>query len=333
MPQKYSLLTLLIAALWCAACTAPTPEPLPDQVAYQAPSVPPLASEEQFVTVERDIPIRDYFDYLDGLVAQWDSLVSYPLDEHLLVWANSWIIDTLANTDYYHLMNRGVFQQDLLAPVILRAGDRLRIPDSLFAARLLAARSATLLDLNIPEYTLRIYEGDCLMHQFPVRVGQNRSRYLAMAGREVDLRTRTGVGTIVRINIAPRFVNPRDNKEYESTRRDDGRRTGLPAVPWIEPELDGQRHGQLIHPTTNPATLGKAYSNGCIGVGEGDMWRIYYHAPLGTSVQFRYQLTIQNEGGDSISLKHIYPDYRPTIMDAPSPLLVCTCGPVGEGVD
>ncbi len=331
--RNYSL-ALLICFVGLNSCGAPPKESLPDQVAYQAPEIPPLASEERLVMVDRDVAIRDYFAYMAGLVSQWDSLVPYSLDEHLLVWANSWIIDSLANTDYYHLMNRGVFQEDLQALIILRKGDLLRIPDSLFASLLLEARAATILDLNIPEYKLRIYEGDCLLHTFLVRVGQNRTRHLAMAGRDVDLRTHTGVGSIVRINRNPRFVNPRDNKEYESTLRDDGRRTGLPLVPWIEPELDGQRFGQLIHPTTNPATLGKPYSNGCVGVGEGDMWRIYYHAPLGTKVQFRYQLEVVDEAGDTLLLSHIYPDYRPTTADkAPSPLLVCSCGPVGEEVN
>ena len=294
--------------------------------------MPPLASDEHIITVGQDVAIRDYFEFIDTLVQAWDSLVPYPLDEHLLVWANSWIIDSLAATDYYELMNRGIFQEDLLAPIILRQGDRLRIPDSLFASRLLAARAATLIDLNIPAYQLNIYEGNCLLHTFPVRVGQNRSRYLAMAGREVDLRTHTGEGTIVRINRKPRFINPKNNKPYESTLRDDLRRTGLPGVPWIEPEINGQRFGQLIHPTTNPVTLGKAYSNGCIGVGEGDMWRIYYHAPLGTKITIRYQLEVVGAGGDTVRLRHIYPDYKPSAESAPAPLEICSCGPIGEAV-
>ena len=177
-----------------AACEAPPEETLPKSVAYERPALPPLANDEQFVTVGRDISIGDYFEYLDTLVNYWDARTAYPLDEHLLVWANSWIIDTLAATDYYDLMARGIFQYDLDAPVVLRRGDRLRIPDSLFAQQLLAARSQTFLDLNIPEFKLRIYEGDCLLHTFLVRVGQNRSRYLAMAGREVDICTRTGSG-------------------------------------------------------------------------------------------------------------------------------------------
>ena len=237
MPVRPTLFFTLFAALFSAlllvaGCKESGEDALPESVPYQSPQLPPLAQNEQLITVDRDVAIRDYFEYLDTLVQRWDSLVPYPLDEHLLVWANAWIIDTLASTDYYELMDRGIFQEDLLAPVILRRGDRLRIPDSLLASRLLEARAATVLDLNIPEFQLRIYEGDCLLHAFPVRVGQNRSRYLAMAGRVVDMRTQTGEGTIVRINRNPRFINPKDNKEYKSTLRDDGRRTSLPRVPW-----------------------------------------------------------------------------------------------------
>ncbi|MBK8878938.1 MAG: hypothetical protein IPN74_10420 [Haliscomenobacter sp.] len=38
---------------------------------------------------------------MDSLVLAYDSLVPYPLSEHLIVRANSWIIDSLAETDYY----------------------------------------------------------------------------------------------------------------------------------------------------------------------------------------------------------------------------------------
>ena len=50
--------------------------------------------------------------------------------------------------------------------------------------------------------------------------------------------------------------------------------TKLPQIPFIETEINGIRNGQLIHPTTNPETLNKAYSNGCIGTKEADAWVI-----------------------------------------------------------
>ena len=65
------------------------------------------------------------------------------------------------------------------------------------------------------------------------------------------------------------------------------------------------RHGQLIHPTTNPESLGKAYSNGCIGTKEADAWVIYYYAPLSTKVIIRYDLTVKKDG-EKQELKDIY---------------------------
>lgn len=263
-----------------------------------------------FQMIHRDIPIRSYFEYLDSLVAVYDSLLSFPVSEHLIVRANPWLIDTLAETDYYRLMEKGIFVYDPQALIVLHRGDSLLIPDSLTAVELLKKMAETHLDLNIPEYKLRIFEGNRLLYTFPVRVGRNEKKYLAMAGRTVDLRTRPGTGFIWRINRKPVFINPSDNKPYYETRRDDGKRTKLPRIPWLEPELDGHRYGHLIHPTTNPETLGKAYSNGCIGTREADAWRIYYHAPVGTKVVVRYELTVVDETGDTLHLKNIYPGMK-----------------------
>ena len=80
----------------------------------------------------------------------------------------------------------------------------------------------------------------------------------------------------------------------------------LPQIPWLETEINGVRNGQLIHPTTNPNTLSKSYSNGCIGTGEGDAWIIYYYAPINTKVIIRYNLKRINKEGDTLTLKNIY---------------------------
>ena len=80
----------------------------------------------------------------------------------------------------------------------------------------------------------------------------------------------------------------------------------MPQIPWIETEINGIRNGQMIHPTTNPKSLGKAYSNGCIGTKEADAWVIYYHAPLGTKVKIRYDLETYEEGMVISVLKDIY---------------------------
>jgi L,D-transpeptidase ErfK/SrfK len=90
------------------------------------------------------------------------------------------------------------------------------------------------------------------------------------------------------------------------TKRDDNRVTKLPQIPFIETEINGIRNGQLIHPTTNAATLGKVYSNGCIGTNEADAWVIYYYAPIETKIKIRYDLNVVDASGDSIVLKDIY---------------------------
>jgi hypothetical protein len=293
--------------LFCFACTSGTAPEL-EIVIPDVNFLPP--PQPKMVEIHRDIPIRGYFEFMDSLVAHLDTTLSYCIDEHIIVRANPWLIDTLQYTDYYYLMERGVFTEDPQSLLALQDGQELLIPDSLMAESIREKLAATVIDINIPEFKLRIIEGDQELHTFPVRVGRVQKKYLAMAGKEVDLRTRTGIGSIIRINRSPLFINPSNNKRYHSTRRDDGKVTKLPRAPWIEPELDGQRYGQLIHPTTNPATLEKAYSNGCIGVGEGDMWRIYYHAPVGTRVVVRYDLEVIDPNGDTTFLKNIYPGFE-----------------------
>ena len=185
----------------------------------------------------------------------------------MIVLNNPWLIDTLENTDYYRLKVKGVFNEDPQQLIALRKGQYLSIPDSLQADTLSKKLAATLIDINIPEFSLRIIENGKVLFTFPVRVGRTDKKYLAMAGREVDLRTKTGKGKIIRINRKPDFINPSNNKRYYTTKRDDGKITKLPGIPWIEPELDGNRFGQLIHPTTNPE--GEAPALGCNNTSPG----------------------------------------------------------------
>lgn len=303
-----SLTIILVSCLLLSTSCNKAAEPLPEVFIPDVNFIPP--PKPMALEINRDIPVRGYFEFMDSLVAHLDTTLSYCIDEHVIVQANPWLIDTLAHTDYYYQMARDVFCEDPQAMTALGKGQHLIIPDSVQADSISKKMMNTLLDVNIPEYKLRIIEDGQVRYNFPVRVGRNHQKYLAMAGKKVDLRTRTGEGSIIRINRFPVFINPSDNRVYRSTRRDDGMVTKLPGVPWIEPVLDGQRYGQLIHPTTNPATLGKAYSNGCIGVGEGDMWRIYYHAPIGTRVVVRYDLEVIDEKGDTTLLQDIYPGYR-----------------------
>lgn len=267
--------------------------------------------------VAQDVSAGEYFDFIDALVLHVDSITPYPIDEYVLMRANPWLIDSLAATDYYVTSARGQFIEDPKSIQILSKGDSLLIPSSDQVRFLREKMARTVIDVNIPEFKLRIKEGGLVIHEADVRVGKNTQRYLAMAKREVDLRTQPGVGEIVRIARDPAYINPRNNKRYSVTKRDDGKVTQLPRIPWLEPVIDGQRFGQLIHPTTNIGTLGKAYSNGCVGTSEADAWIIYFHAPLGTPVQYRYDLDIPTETGDTLQLKDIYPGFKKTKKKLP----------------
>ena len=258
------------------------------------------------VKISKDVKVVNYFQFMDSVVSRYDTLVPYALSEHLLVRNNPWIIDTLANTDYYRMMERDSFVYDQKQMIVLPKGSELILPDSITACRILEDFLATEIDVNIPEYKLRIYQDSVLLETFPVRVGQYRERYLKFGDRVTDLRTKTGKGTIVRHEKHPDFYNPVNGKRFYVTRRDDGKTTMMPQIPWIETEINNIRNGQMIHPTTNPRTLGKAYSNGCIGLGEGDAWRVYYYAPLGTKLKIRYDLETYDEGMVISVLRDVY---------------------------
>lgn len=258
------------------------------------------------ILVPKDVKVENYFEFLDSLVVKYDSLVKYNLTEHILVRANPWIIDTLANTDYYKMMEIDSFVYDQKKLTVLKKGQPLRIPDSTTASFILNSFKNTVIDINIPEFKLRIYQDSILFYLFPIRVGQNRRKYLAMGDRVTNLRTIHGIGEIVRHVRNPTYYNPSDGKRFYLTKRDDERITLMPLIPWIETEINGIRNGQMIHPTTNPDSLGKAYSNGCIGTKEGDAWFIYYYAPVGTKVQIRYDIKTMDEKGNQILLNDIY---------------------------
>lgn len=260
----------------------------------------------EWIIVSDTIRIKNYFNYIDSLVVAYDSLTDYSLSEHLLVKANPWIIDTLANTDYYRMIARDSFVYDQKEMVVLHPLDSLIVPDSLTASNIVHSMEHTRIDVNIPEYKLRIYQDSTLRYAFPVRVGQNTKKYLAMGNRITDLRTITGKGHIVNHVRDPDFYNPVTCKQFYVTKRDDGKTTLMPQIPWIETEINAIRNGQMIHPTTNPKTLEKAYSNGCIGVKESDAWIIYYDAPVGTSLQIRYDLTVKDDDGKEHVLEDIY---------------------------
>jgi len=276
-----------------------------DSTTVHLPTEDAIKKIEQ-IKILKNIKVGNYFEFMDSVVSKYDTLVPYALSEHLLVRNNPWIIDTLANTDYYRMMARDSFVYDQKQMIVLPKGSELILPDSITACKILEDFATTEIDVNIPEYKLRIYQDSVLLETFPVRVGQYRERYLKFGDRVTDLRTKTGKGTIVRHAKHPDFYNPVNGKRFYVTRRDDGKTTLMPQIPWIETEINNIRNGQMIHPTTNPRTLGKAYSNGCIGIGEGDAWRVYYYAPLGTKLKIRYDLKRYDEGMVISVLRDVY---------------------------
>lgn len=258
------------------------------------------------ISITKDISIEGYFSFIDSVVSHHNSNSLNKITEHLLVRANSWIIDTLRNTDYYRMRSRDSFVYNQKKMIAIPKGSKLNIPDSIKIKELNLLFNKTSLDVNIPEYRLRIFEDSILLFEFPIRVGKNENKYLEMSGRIEDLRTKTGQGVIIKHIRNPRYINPVNNHEYYVTRRDDDNITALPLIPFIETEINGLRYGQLIHPTTNPETLGKAYSNGCIGIKEADAWVIYYYSPLDTKINIRYDLNVISNKGDTLILRDIY---------------------------
>ena len=258
------------------------------------------------IKISHDVIIENYFQFLDSIIKKHDSITPYDLTEHLLVRTNAWIIDTLQNTDYYRMKARDSFVYNQKKMIVLPKGAIITIPDSTKAIKLLNLFKNTLIDINIPEFKLRIFEDSTKRYEFPIRVGRNEKKYLKMAGRVVDLKTKLGNGTIVNHVLNPSYYNPVNGHRYFVTKRDDKKVTKLPQIPFIETKINGVRNGQLIHPTTNPITLGKAYSNGCIGTNEGDAWVIYYYAPIGTKIKIRYDLDLMDIDDKRQVLKDIY---------------------------
>ncbi len=258
------------------------------------------------ITIQKDVPISSYFKYMDSLIAEHNKNYNYAIDEYIIVQNNKWIIDTLAHTDYYYLKDKGIFNEDSQALIALKKEQVLVIPDSIETQKLRTQLNNTHLELNIPEFRLRIIQNEKEIYNFPVRVGKEGKKYMAMAKAQVDMKTKTGTGEIIRVNKNPTFANPTNNRKYNRTTRDDGKSTTLPAIPWLEPSIDGRSVGQLIHPTTNLSTLDKASSNGCIGLRESDAWIVYYYAPLGTKIISKYELEGEDEKGDTIKFDDIY---------------------------
>jgi len=258
------------------------------------------------ITVLHDVRMNRYFEALDSICLAITGEFGVEVNEYHIIHTNQWILDSLRAQDYYTAIGKGVRIENQRALVAIHQGAVIRVPYQSEVDSIDRLLSSIVIDVNIPEFTLRIWSGNSILHTCPVRVGKNERKYLALAGHEVNLRTPIGEGHIVRIERNPIYINPVDGHRYKTTRRDDGRYTQLPRIPFLEPEINGIRSGALIHPTTNRSTLGKAVSNGCVGLSEADAWMVYYHAPLGARVRFRYELVVTDSSGHQRTLDDIY---------------------------
>ncbi|MCU0368276.1 MAG: L,D-transpeptidase [Cyclobacteriaceae bacterium] len=258
------------------------------------------------VIVPYNVKVKDYLNFIDSVCAQIPILSDNKLGSYILVHYNPWLIDSLRNLDYYFQKAKGKFQYDLNIEIILQKGDSLFIPDSLSANAIANQLLSSRIDVNIPEYQLRVIQQTDTVLNFKVRVGQNSKEYMEALGDTLNQRTPIGNGKIINVIKAPVFINFKTGERYVETRRDDGYYTRMPLIPSLEPVINGLRYGKMFHATTNLMTLGKAYSNGCIGMREADAWSLYYYAPIGTPLKIRYDLIIINNKKEKMKLRDIY---------------------------
>ena len=181
-----------------------------DSVVVESPSGAKI-SIPRYASVERTITIADYFGFMDSLI------------------------------------ERGSFVYDQIKMIVLRETDSLVVLDSTAASRTLNAMNNTWIDVNIPEFKLRIYQDSTWFYTFPIRIGQSRERYLVMGDRITAMRTMTAKGKVIRVERNPKFYNPVDGKQFFTAKRDDEKRTFMPLIPWIETEINGIRNGRMIH--------------------------------------------------------------------------------------
>ncbi|MBK6996849.1 MAG: hypothetical protein IPH31_18695 [Lewinellaceae bacterium] len=87
-------------------------EPNLEKEAQSVPKLPESELPHAKIPVQKEIAIGQFFQFLEEIVRQNDTLSSYTLSENLLLRANPWILDTLVNTDYYHQMSLGNFVYD-----------------------------------------------------------------------------------------------------------------------------------------------------------------------------------------------------------------------------
>ena len=106
----------------------------------------------------------EYFDVMDDFIDRYNEIQNTPIDEYIFVHCNPWIIDSLAATDYYIMKEKGNTVLDNRNLIILNRGDKLNLPDSAEIIKIKLKLDSIWLDVNIPEYKLRIRKGDEVLY-------------------------------------------------------------------------------------------------------------------------------------------------------------------------
>lgn len=168
----------------------------------------------------------------------------------------------------------------------------------LFCPALIAAGEQAII-LNLPAFSLRLYEGNELIREYPVGIGTAYSR--------------TPVGTT---SVVSKIMNPTYYPRHWQSR-------GLQPVPpgpdnpvgtrWLG--LSWAHYG--IHGTNDDSSIGRLVSQGCIRMHNEDVEELYELISIGTPVDIRYdvvELKTKEEGMAKALILHedIYnysPDY------------------------
>lgn len=110
--RRLPCLTLSVSLFLFSACKHKTRAETESEHNAQtaAPTVqrllqPPFAK----IPVQKEMAVRDFFQFLDKTVLKNGTLSHFKLSENLLLRANPWILDRLLNTDYYFQLSLGNF--------------------------------------------------------------------------------------------------------------------------------------------------------------------------------------------------------------------------------
>lgn len=129
-------------------------------------------SVEEIIIIPKDVPMRNYFKWMNSVIAVHNQNRTYLIDEYILIQNNFWILDTLVHTDYYYKMEKKLFNEDSQVLIALHKGQTLTVPDSLQSEKINDRLGNTFIGINIPEFRLRIVENRKEIYQLPFVKGR-----------------------------------------------------------------------------------------------------------------------------------------------------------------